>query len=132
MNTYSLDYIDDLYVQYVRDPSSVSEVWRKYFEEFSLVSQNSAEPLTAESSEGGDSKDWNSHPSAREAMWLAKMQERVDQMVREYRVRGHLIAQLDPLGIARQRPPELDPQSHGFTQQDLDRPFTCNSQHLLP
>lgn len=48
MNTYSLDYIDDLYVQYVRDPSSVSEVWRKYFEEFSLVSQNSAEPLTAE------------------------------------------------------------------------------------
>jgi 2-oxoglutarate dehydrogenase E1 component len=127
MNTYSLDYIDDLYVQYVRDPSSVSEVWRKYFEEFSLVSQNSAEPLTAESSEAADSKDWNSHPSAREAMWLAKMQERVDQMVREYRVRGHLIAQLDPLGIARQRPPELDPQSHGFTQQDLDRPFTCNS-----
>ena len=57
MNTYSLDYIDDLYVQYVRDPSSVSEVWRKYFEEFSLVSQNSAEPLTADTSEGADSKD---------------------------------------------------------------------------
>ncbi|MEO9592379.1 2-oxoglutarate dehydrogenase E1 subunit family protein, partial [Rhodopirellula bahusiensis] len=34
MNSYSLDYIDDLYVQYVRDPSSVSETWRQYFEQF--------------------------------------------------------------------------------------------------
>ncbi|MCH1441794.1 MAG: hypothetical protein L7W43_19170, partial [Rubripirellula sp.] len=34
MKSYSLDYIDDLYVQYVRDPTSVSENWRKYFEQF--------------------------------------------------------------------------------------------------
>ncbi|MEZ6137486.1 MAG: hypothetical protein R3C53_21570 [Pirellulaceae bacterium] len=40
MNSYSLDYIDDLYVQYVRDPASVSPGWRKYFEEFSLVNQS--------------------------------------------------------------------------------------------
>ena len=45
-----------------------------------------------------------------EALWLAKMQDRVDQLVREYRVRGHLMAQLDPLGIQREHhPPELDP-----------------------
>ena len=66
-------------------------------------------------------------PATEEAMWLARMQDRVDQLVREYRVRGHLIAQLDPLGIARQRPPELDPESHGLTEADLGRPFTCNA-----
>ena len=37
MNSYSLDYIDDLYVQYVRDPSSVSDTWRQYFEQFLVV-----------------------------------------------------------------------------------------------
>ena len=44
MNSYSLDYIDDLYVQYIQDPASVSEGWRKYFEEFSLASQTLLEP----------------------------------------------------------------------------------------
>lgn len=123
MNTYSLDYIDDLYVQYIKDPSSVSDVWRKYFQEFSLAAQNE---------HGGDGyttavASLSSDPATEEAMWLARMQDRVDQLVREYRVRGHLIAQLDPLGIARQRPPELDPESHGLTETDLGRPFTCNA-----
>ena len=43
-------------------------------------------------------------------------------LIRSYRVRGHLEARLDPLGL--QIPPshsELDPQSYGFTDNDLDR-----------
>src|SRR5690606_30968031 len=39
-----------------------------------------------------------------------------------YRVRGHLIASLDPLGIeVNDYHPELDPASYGFTEADLDR-----------
>ena len=118
MNTYSLDYIDDLYVRYIQDPSSVSDVWRKYFEEFSLASQSESlyqEPTNGSVSTGGDAPD---------ALWLARMQERVDQLVREYRVRGHLMAKIDPLGLNRKGPPELDPQSHGLTEEDMRRPFT--------
>ncbi|MDE2005215.1 MAG: 2-oxoglutarate dehydrogenase E1 component [Rhodospirillales bacterium] len=45
-------------------------------------------------------------------------------LIRSYRVRGHLEAQLDPLGLAVPKPhPELDPASYGFTAADLDRPI---------
>jgi 2-oxoglutarate dehydrogenase E1 component len=62
--------------------------------------------------------------NAADSLWLARMQERVDLLVREYRVRGHLMARLDPLGLDRLGPPELDPVSHGLSEADLRRPFT--------
>jgi 2-oxoglutarate dehydrogenase E1 component len=34
------------------------------------------------------------------------------------------MAKIDPLGLSRKGPPELDPQSHGLTEEDLRRPFT--------
>jgi 2-oxoglutarate dehydrogenase E1 component len=44
-------------------------------------------------------------------------------LIRSYRVRGHLEARLDPLGLQIPRPhAELDPRSYGFTDNDLDRP----------
>ncbi|RMF00987.1 MAG: 2-oxoglutarate dehydrogenase E1 component, partial [Alphaproteobacteria bacterium] len=43
-------------------------------------------------------------------------------MIRAYRVRGHLAADLDPLGMREVRAhPELDPASYGFTERDYDR-----------
>ncbi len=43
-------------------------------------------------------------------------------MIRAYRMRGHLIADLDPLNLReKQAHPELDPTSYGFGPQDLDR-----------
>ncbi|MBW6401213.1 2-oxoglutarate dehydrogenase E1 component [Roseomonas sp. HJA6] len=45
-------------------------------------------------------------------------------LIRSYRVRGHLEAQLDPLGLSKPKPhPELDPKTYGFTDADLDRPI---------
>ena len=76
----------------------------------------STEPATREYfSENGSQPD---------ALWLARMQERVDQLVREYRVRGHLAAKVDPLGFARKTLPELEPAAYGLTSEDLNRPFT--------
>ncbi|SMP48879.1 2-oxoglutarate dehydrogenase E1 component [Neorhodopirellula lusitana] len=158
MNSYSLDYIDDLYVQYVRDPSSVSETWRQYFEQF-LVGAGAPIQTTAAGSAGvtaGSSRTRSSGPvggstpvaagngvaakgngvasgplpagstgdqNVDQALWLARIQDRIDQLVREYRVRGHLIANLDPLGLFEHACPELSPQSHGLSDQDLARPF---------
>ncbi|MCK0198061.1 2-oxoglutarate dehydrogenase E1 component [Ancylobacter sp. 6x-1] len=51
-------------------------------------------------------------------------------MIRAYRMRGHLHANLDPLGIEPQRSaPELDPISYGFREADLDRPIFID--HVL-
>ncbi len=44
-------------------------------------------------------------------------------LIRTYRVRGHLAANLDPLGLAkRDMPADLSPAFHGFGEKDLDRP----------
>jgi 2-oxoglutarate dehydrogenase E1 component len=45
-------------------------------------------------------------------------------LIRSYRIRGHLEADLDPLGLVRQAPhAELDPRTYGFTDADWDRPI---------
>jgi len=45
-------------------------------------------------------------------------------IIRAYRIRGHLVAELDPLGMRSETPhPELDPASYGFTEADMDRPI---------
>ncbi len=114
MNTYSLDYIDDLYVQYVADPQSVDEKWRKYFEEFSLASQRQTAGGAIVEPQDED-----------EMLWLARMQERVDQLVREYRVRGHLLARVDPLDLRRAGQTQIDALAYGLTEEDLNRPFAA-------
>lgn len=49
---------------------------------------------------------------------------RAIMLIRAYRIRGHLHADLDPLGM-REMPPlgELDPATYGFTASDMDRPI---------
>ena len=45
-------------------------------------------------------------------------------IIRAYRIRGHLVADLDPLGMRAGTPhPELDPKTYGFTDADMDRPI---------
>ncbi len=124
MNTYSLDYIDDLYVQYIKDPASVSDVWRRYFEEFSLAAQNEHDATSGEESGFTTAiASLSADPATEEAMWLARMQDRVDQLVREYRVRGHLIAQLDPWGL-------LDKDHRNSTRNRMVSPRRISTDRL--
>ncbi|HZF75273.1 MAG TPA: 2-oxoglutarate dehydrogenase E1 component [Acetobacteraceae bacterium] len=45
-------------------------------------------------------------------------------LIRSYRVRGHLEARLDPLGLQVPKPhPELDPKTYGFSDADMERPI---------
>lgn len=49
---------------------------------------------------------------------------RASMLIRVYRVRAHLNANLDPLGIQHNElHSELDPKSYGFTDKDYDRPI---------
>ncbi|EEW24479.1 2-oxoglutarate dehydrogenase E1 component [Rhodobacter ferrooxidans] len=58
---------------------------------------------------------------------------RAIMIIRAYRIRGHLAADLDPLGLTdRSGHPELDPKSYGFADADMDRPiFIDNVLGLL-
>ena len=49
---------------------------------------------------------------------------RAMMLIRTFRVRGHLAAKLDPLGLyLADCPADLTPAYHGFTEADLDRPI---------
>jgi 2-oxoglutarate dehydrogenase E1 component len=57
----------------------------------------------------------------------AVRQDRVDALVRAYRVRGHMIAKIDPLGLPRPTQAELDPEFYELTGYDLDRKFSSRT-----
>ncbi len=63
-------------------------------------------------------------PSADMIRGATKDTIRALMLIRTYRVRGHLIANFDPLGLeGRTQHPELDYRTYGFTDADLDRPI---------
>jgi len=127
-------FIEDLYARYLRDPSTVDPSWRGYFDELGPEtralferSRSALQPRDAERpqpaprlAEGGAVVDLGSERSRR----LIIDHLRVVMLIRAYRVRGHLLADLDPLGLAGDKHhPELDPKAYGFTDADLDREF---------
>jgi 2-oxoglutarate dehydrogenase E1 component len=143
-------FVEDLYARYAADPALVDSSWRAFFETLheqgDLVRQNAAEPPWTSKPTPAARPDWL---SALDGMWpaveakVAKSIElrqpsatpdevraatldsvRAIMMIRAYRIRGHLQANLDPLGIEpRRNNAELDPASYGFSASDYDRPI---------
>jgi 2-oxoglutarate dehydrogenase E1 component len=97
----SADYIIDLYDRYLRDPKSVDESWKPYFDELW----------------GGSATIGGRSDSA--------LDVGVARLLDAFRQRGHLAAKLDPLGLWQPpQPPELDPAYHGIGAELLDREIT--------
>jgi 2-oxoglutarate dehydrogenase E1 component len=65
--------------------------------------------------------------SSSDTLDIAIRQDRVDQLVRAYRVRGHMIAKIDPLGMPRPPMTELDPKYYHLTDEDMDRRFSSRT-----
>ena len=58
---------------------------------------------------------------------VIQLQDRVDQLIRGYRVRGHLEAAIDPLGRPRDTNSELNPESYGLSRSDFQDPVLCQN-----
>ena len=69
--------------------------------------------------------------SAEDVAKAARDSVRAIMMIRAYRMRGHLHANLDPLGIAglKEDYNELSPEAYGFSPDDFDRPIFID--HVL-
>ncbi len=130
----NLPFVEDLFELWEREPSSVPEDWRRWFNalrtegtlpEGARVGPSFIPPrlFTA----GGVSS--SASPPLRGVSEDAVKQERLAQLVRAFRERGHLIASLDPLGLPRPPRAELEPEFHGLTREDLERPFSAKTIH---
>ena len=134
-------FIADMYEKYLEDPNSVSSSWQNYFENFndnldqvekdfrggSWADKKSKVVGVAEKKYSKDRRKIKSGRRASDKEGGKANQHVLDSihahmLIRAYRVRGHLIADLDPLKLATKRShPELDPERYGFSEKDYDR-----------
>lgn len=130
--TGNLSFVERLYGDFLRDPGSVEPEWRQYFEGMrngeSLKAprlEPSFKPRGLFAASNGSVSANTNVPTApvegSEAARIITLQNRVNRLVRNYRVRGHNIAALDPLGLPRPVPRELELGYFGFSDEDLDR-----------
>ena len=122
-NSQSSEYMEAMYQAWTEDPKSVHVSWQAYF---SNVSKGVSKPFTAPPTlfPVSETIDFNASKELPSGDILDSM--KVQLMVRAYQVRGHQLANLDPLGInfiGNQEAPELEPSHYGFTEADLDRKF---------
>jgi 2-oxoglutarate dehydrogenase E1 component len=142
-------FVEDLYAKWSADPGSVEPSWRAFFaslhDSAGDVQRAAREPAWIKAGAPTPRPDWL---SAIDGLWPAveakvgaKIAERqpaasVDavraatldslraiMMIRAYRMRGHLKANLDPLGLATTPgdASELDPATYGFSEVDYER-----------
>jgi len=146
-------YIAELYAQFLEDPGSVDADWAEFFgslddnmQDFLRDRDGASWAPRGTSVVGGGNGDLSISdatsgvvrvPQASYAATLPAASEQVRQattdsiralmLIRNYRVRGHLHSNLDPLGLVEKVPhSELDPASFGFTERDMDRPIFIN------
>jgi 2-oxoglutarate dehydrogenase E1 component len=129
-------FIAELYERYLENPLSVDESWRRFFAE--LGDTPEAMHKEIEGPGWGEERPHliGNGALAAKARVAALPQDlrqaaldsiRGVALIRGYRVRGHLIANLDPLGLTRlETHPDLDPATYGFSDADLDRPIFIN------
>ncbi|MFO0976892.1 MAG: 2-oxoglutarate dehydrogenase E1 component [Planctomycetaceae bacterium] len=126
LGTQNLEFAESQLESYLRDRNSVSPDWRDYFDELKVVDsgltpESMQVPFQAESIFRRSSSAVRVDPGTSDAVIL---QERLEQLIRSYRVRGHIIAKIDPLNAERPRPAELDPAFYGFTEDHMSRSFS--------
>ena len=129
------DYIEEYYSQYLQDPNSLPESWRSFFEGLNEDEKTVSKNLKGPSWSPKKIKNINiqekeKQTASKEASveinssvkQSTKDSVRAIMLIRAYRIRGHLIANLDPLNLQKRlQHPELKPETYGFTTDDYNR-----------
>src|SRR5262249_19758398 len=126
-------FIADLYARFLKNPDAVDASWRRFFSELDDDAAAALAELRGPSWVRSATRPIPQGAVPREIDAEALRQSGIDSiralnLIRAYRVRGHLEADLDPLGLERRGPyPELDYHTYGFTEADLDREIFINN-----
>lgn len=143
-------FVEELHLRYRENPAAVPPPWRKFFDELpaSVAPPAAAAPPPALPQTGvstGSSGVFSLPPTAEQVLPISPlktipaspdlqaavaMQARVSAMVNAYRVRGHLFADLDPLGITEKPEFDLSVETFGLHRVDPSMEFAYGNQQL--
>ncbi len=130
-------FVEELYENYLDNPTSVPEEWRDYFDRLAqmpgYVARDVAHaPVVAAFAELGKSGGFRQAGPATSSSEHHK-QSAVGQLVTAYRSLGTRWADLDPLKrLPRPKIDELEPSFYGFTEADINQSFSVGSLKGLP
>ena len=157
LNPNNAEYIAHLYNQYLTNAEAVEGSWREFFgalndneaatlrdlhgaswtpdanrkdrngfDHFARATGTEADGMVTASTQAENVAEIPSAGGGVRQATLDSMNALM--LIRAYRARGHLIADLDPLGLKKTAyHPELDPAHHGFSESDYDRPIFLNN-----
>jgi 2-oxoglutarate dehydrogenase E1 component len=120
--------VEALYEQYLHDPASVPPAWREYFESLGdpdteIAHSGIREELLESARDGGRARQLRPG-SRRPAGASAEKQAAVARLIQVYSLRGHQIADLDPLGLMERRVPGVLKLDYlGLSEADMDTEF---------
>ncbi len=134
-------FIEALYGRYLEDPSSVDPTWQQYFQSLgddaeTVLAESRGAPWTpangidpedeyeilGDAANRATERSVEAGASTEDVRAAAIDTIRALMLIRSYRVRGHLKANLDPLGLEIPKEhPELNPATYGFKEADWDR-----------
>lgn len=131
-------YVEELYEQYLQNPTAVSDSWRAYFDRL----QNVPTPKGTEEHDIPHAPVVESFAQRAKAnaflpriastdLSVARKQVHVQSLIAAYRYLGCRWADLDPLK-RQERPaiPELEPSFYDFTEADMDQVFSAANTYF--
>jgi 2-oxoglutarate dehydrogenase E1 component len=119
-------YIENLYKQFVQDPTDVDPDFRKFFEGFDFAISNAKQ-------NGHAAGEITAAPSAVLPMAGDLGKElAVFSLIQAYREKGHLVARTNPIRERKDRGANLDLKFFGLSDADLDQNFAAGNNIGLP
>jgi 2-oxoglutarate dehydrogenase E1 component len=131
-------FIEEFYSEYLKNPDNLPEGWKEFFDGLNenkeiilktlegpswapkiKIKKNNLDFGNLPEEDLPEDNKFIDLPLIEES---AKNSIRAIMLIRAYRIRGHLIANLDPLGLMeREEHPELKMETYGFTRNDLNK-----------
>ena len=134
----SSEFVEGLYTDYLKNPDKLPEQWKIFFEGLnekrekilrningpSWSPKKKIKNIIPESYKDLEKKNGNQPDSLNttDILEAAKNAVRANMLIRAYRIRGHLISNLDPLELLkREEHAELKPETYGFSKNDYNK-----------
>ena len=136
LNKSNSAFIEEMYIKYIEKDPNLPKSWREYFKDLnddieSIIKEVEG-PSWAQRKKVNLEKITNE--LAGQNQNISTSQSSITQsikaiaLIRAYRIRGHLIANLDPLGMMeRNYIHELHPEDHGFKKEDYSKKIFIGS-----